>query len=63
MKAVAKFEKVSRKQFDEAFDGLSVMDYDEIKLPHRATTGSAGYDFYSPISVCSQHLSPQWSWF
>lgn len=50
MKAVAKFEKVSRKQFNEAFDGFSVIDYDEIKLPHRATTGSAGYDFYSPIS-------------
>ena len=50
MKAVARFEKVNRKQFNEAFDGLSVMDYDEIKLPHRATTGSAGYDFYSPIS-------------
>ncbi|HHT88188.1 MAG TPA: deoxyuridine 5'-triphosphate nucleotidohydrolase [Clostridiales bacterium] len=23
--------------------------YDDIKLPRRATTGSAGYDFYSPI--------------
>lgn len=50
MKAVAKFERVSRKQFNEAFDGFSVMDYDEIKLPHRATMGSAGYDFYSPIA-------------
>ena len=50
MKAVAKFEKVSRKQFNEAFNGFSAIDYDEIKLPHRATTGSAGYDFYSPYS-------------
>ena len=50
IKNVAKFERVSKKQFDEAFDGFSAADYDEIKLPHRATVGSAGYDFYSPIT-------------
>lgn len=50
MKAVAKFEKVSQKQFGEAFNGFSGASYDEIKLPKRATTGSAGYDFYSPIT-------------
>lgn len=50
MKTVAKFEKVSKKQFDEAFDGLVSVPYNEIKLPKRATTGSAGYDFYSPIT-------------
>lgn len=50
MKAVAKFEKVSRKQFDEAFNGFANVPYDEIKLPKRATTGSAGYDFYSPMT-------------
>lgn len=26
--------------------------YDSIKLPKRATTGSAGYDFYAPANVC-----------
>ena len=25
--------------------------YDNIKLPRRATTGSAGYDFYAPIEI------------
>ena len=25
--------------------------YDNIKLPKRATAGSAGYDFYAPVSI------------
>lgn len=51
MKAVARFEKVSLKQFELDYDLSSNKKeiYDEIKLPARATTGSAGYDFYSPI--------------
>lgn len=52
MKRIAKFEKVSLKQFKE---GCSREDaekiYGEIKLPRRATAGSAGYDFYAPYSV------------
>ena len=60
MKRVAKFEKVSYEQFKEPildfyFDNFSdYLDedeikkiYDEIKLPKRSTTGSAGYDFYN----------------
>lgn len=53
MKKVAKFEKVSREAFVlgwmECFDtGIGVYDaYDYVKLPRRATTGSAGYDFFS----------------
>lgn len=42
MKRVAQFEKVSTKQFK---DTLS------IKLPKRATVGSAGYDFFSPVEI------------
>lgn len=42
MKKIAQFEKVSTKQFE---DTLS------IRLPERATTGSAGYDFFSPVEV------------
>ena len=38
MKKIAKFEKVSLKQF-----------YKDLLIPKRATKGSAGYDFYSPI--------------
>ena len=54
MNRVAKFEKVSFGEFKKAFD----MDenkikeiYDSIKLPKRATKGSAGYDFYSPVDI------------
>lgn len=53
MKRIAKFEKVSEKQFKDGFldcFGKNVQkEYEEIKLPRRATSGSAGYDFYSPI--------------
>lgn len=52
MKRIAKFEKVSLKQFKE---GCSREDaekiYGEIKLPRRATAGSAGYDFFAPYAV------------
>lgn len=54
MKKVARFEKISFEEFQKAFDNKSVEEiqniYDEIKLPKRATLGSAGYDFYTPIS-------------
>lgn len=57
MNKVAKFYKVSEERFVK--DWLDIFDvsendakeiYNDIKLPKRATTGSAGYDFYSPIS-------------
>ena len=55
MKRVAQFEKVSFEEFltdwQDTFGGdtESVRKiYEGIKLPHRATKGSAGYDFYSP---------------
>ncbi len=58
MKRIAKFHKVSYEQFQGAFmDDFKVSEevckeiYDEIKLPKRATTGSAGYDFYTPIDL------------
>lgn len=58
MKGVAKFEKVSfeqyKKDFKDTFDNYSDEQikqiYNDIKLPKRATKGSAGYDFYSPIA-------------
>ena len=56
MKKIAKFEKVSYEQFHKDFIDTfpqfqsSVEDiYNSIKIPKRATKGSAGYDFYSPI--------------
>lgn len=57
MKQIAKFEKVSFEQFKKDC-GLTTTDdllkeiYDNIKLPQRATSGSAGYDFYLPFNTC-----------
>lgn len=57
MQKVAKFSKVSKELFVSAmledFKQYSAMDveamYDALKLPKRATKGSAGYDFYTPF--------------
>ena len=59
MQAIAKFEKVSRNQFLNAFKNCfpdynetTINDiYNTIILPKRATIGSAGYDFYTPIDI------------
>lgn len=58
---VGKFEKVSFEQFCSAMkerhvseEGLRQM-YDNLKLPERATSGSAGYDFKAPFDFA---LSP-----
>ncbi len=56
MKRIARFEKVSLNQFAlywaEAGGGMGMYDlYNEIKLPKRATKGSAGYDFYAPKDI------------
>ena len=55
MQKVAKFSKVSFEQFNEgwqeAFGQAVERDkYDALKLPIRATVGSAGYDFFSPLT-------------
>lgn len=58
---IAKFKKVSYQQFEK--DWLDTFNsqnftinyikqiYDNIQLPKRATIGSAGYDFFSPIDI------------
>lgn len=49
---IARFEKVSKDQFNKDLkDLLNIEDsyYDDIVLPIRATKGSAGYDFTSPV--------------
>lgn len=56
-KRIAKFEKVSFEQFKEGYldaigqdsDEVIRSIYDALKLPKRATKGSAGYDFYAPF--------------
>lgn len=60
IEAVAKFEKVSWEQFlkdctSYRWWGKSERElkelYEKIKLPERATTGSAGYDFFMPYDL------------
>ena len=56
MQRIAKFSKVSFARFAEDWldtfpnstEAEAAEVYDHIKLPKRATSGSAGYDFYSP---------------
>lgn len=59
MKRIAKFEKVSEAQFSkdwiDTFGGIDNEElariYNRIKLPRRSTSGSAGYDFFSPLQI------------
>lgn len=51
---IAVFSKVSEDQFNNDIKDLLNIDgdyYKDIKIPQRATKGSAGYDFYSPVSI------------
>lgn len=53
-----KFEPISKNEYNKvlteeftAKNGvIQYQSYDELKTPKRATMGSAGYDFFSPIS-------------
>lgn len=67
MKRIAKFEKIEYNQFkkdwldtfpnkfneldDDTIDTIIRGIYDSLKLPQRATTGSAGHDFYCPSNL------------
>lgn len=58
MKRIADFEKVSMERFVadyiDTFGEKSDVEavYNEIKIPKRATKGSAGYDFYLTSDIC-----------
>lgn len=62
MKRIAKFEKISLKQFIDDWintfgnrpDDIITEIYNNIELPLRATSGSAGYDFYCPVAFTLQ---------
>ena len=62
MKRIAKFEKVNLKQFIDDWiatfgnkpNQIITEIYNNIKLPVRATSGSAGYDFFAPIDIVLQ---------
>ncbi len=59
MQRIAKFHKVSEKRFlkdwtdtfPECARDEAARIYEEIRLPRRATAGSAGYDFYAPGDI------------
>ena len=59
MKRIAKFHKVSAERFmadwkdtfPETAEETIADIYNKIKLPVRATAGSAGYDFFSPVDI------------
>ncbi len=59
MQRIAKFHKVSEDQFlkdwldtfPECGKDKASEIYRSIKLPKRATAGSAGYDFYAPVQI------------
>lgn len=55
---IARFSKVSKERFvtdfADAFPaeaGRAEVIYESLRLPVRATTGSAGYDFFMPVTV------------
>lgn len=62
MKRVGRFHKVSEKRFLEdwkdTFGEVQEEEvqkiYGDISLPQRATSGSAGYDFFSPVDFTLQ---------
>ena len=57
MLRIARFEKVSLKRFVSDWVATfpqqtleqAVLAYESIRLPQRATSGSAGYDFFAPV--------------
>ena len=57
MVRIARFEKVTPRRFVEDWIATfpqqtveqALMSYEHIQLPRRATSGSAGYDFFAPV--------------
>ena len=59
MRRIARFEKVSREQFEKDFldtfgagsEAACQTAWEQVTMPKRATTGSAGYDFITPVAI------------
>lgn len=49
-KRIAQFELVSLDEYKKAIDNAEEI-YADLKLPRRATAGSAGYDFFAPFDI------------
>ena len=51
-KRIARFEKVSEETYLSACEYANALEiYQRILLPKRATSGSAGYDFFAPFDI------------
>lgn len=54
MERIAHFEKITSQAFATAYPNLAEDQvkeiYEQLQLPKRATSGSAGYDFFSPVT-------------
>jgi len=52
MQKIRGFEKVSKEQYESNYirKMYNTTDYENLKLPQRATLKSSGYDFFSPIA-------------
>ncbi len=60
MKRIAQFSPVSENQFISSMDDYMHPEkarehYKNLKMPKRATSGSAGYDFFAPLPI---YLAP-----
>ena len=51
MNRIAEFKKVSLNQYLADCGPESAAVYQSVLLPRRATTGSAGYDFFAPQAI------------
>lgn len=54
MENITKFKKISFSQYKKDLEKNNIdtiNSYEDIKLPKRATKGSAGYDFYLPYDI------------
>lgn len=56
MQKIAKFEKVSKKRYNEDIGNAipvwsSQVEYEDLRMPRRATKGSAGYGFFAPFNI------------
>ena len=52
--SIAAFERVSQGQFAADCGDADRLPLERVPLPKRATAGSAGYDFGSPVTVTMQ---------
>ena len=52
MQRIAQFYKVDFEEFSKSLkEDNALQIWQDIKLPRRATTGSAGYDFFAPFDI------------